>query len=480
VSETIWGQANPTGVTGYTTASQGNNSYGLYFTVSQAGTLEAIWFYSPATGTSLPSSVALYSTTTGSPGSGTLIVQNSSPSWSGAAGSGWVRTAVTATPLTAGTIYVAQYYVSSLGVLQGYLYTGSAPAAWFPSTSAGGHITAPEDVSSTTYCNGPYLNGSDAYPSSTITANVNWLLDVEVSFAAATPPPRPGAPARGRAATRRGRSSGTPGAPYTPPPPVTPSPFAAPRGPAHGAQALRRGRSSGTPGAPYTAPPPVTPSPLAPPRGPSRGRPAVRRGRSSGTPGAPYTAPPPKTLLISLASAAGTDQYGNSYPQGIYASAGVIEGPEFIGSDFIINTSGAFFYSGTPAAGNLLASIANTAGTDAKGNAYVQGTASYLTGSTCYALANIGGAMVWYSASSEAGPWTYSGQLEIGAAGELVIDFASIIGALNIPQSAPTGYPLPTDPNTGSSWATGERGYINNCVNMINALYAVLENAGVI
>lgn len=45
----------------------------------------------------------------------------------------------------------------------------------------------------------------------------------------------------------------------------------------------------------------------------------------------------------------------------------------FNGTDFIINTSGAFFYSGVPALGNLIISIASVAGTDAHGNTYPQG-----------------------------------------------------------------------------------------------------------
>jgi hypothetical protein len=45
----------------------------------------------------------------------------------------------------------------------------------------------------------------------------------------------------------------------------------------------------------------------------------------------------------------------------------------FGGTNYVINTDGAFFYSGTPAAGNLLLAIANAAGTDAFGNAYVEG-----------------------------------------------------------------------------------------------------------
>lgn len=49
----------------------------------------------------------------------------------------------------------------------------------------------------------------------------------------------------------------------------------------------------------------------------------------------------------------------------------------FAGTNFIINSSGAFFYSGTPANGNLILSIAPASGTDAFGNAYLAGFTAY-------------------------------------------------------------------------------------------------------
>lgn len=59
----------------------------------------------------------------------------------------------------------------------------------------------------------------------------------------------------------------------------------------------------------------------------------------------------------------------------------------FNGTDFIMNSSGLFIYSGTPALGNLLISLAPAAGTDSFGNAYEQGIASYVTtGGNTYAL----------------------------------------------------------------------------------------------
>ena len=119
------------------------------------------------------------------------------------------------------------------------------------------------------------------------------------------------------------------------------------------------------------------------------------------TPGADITVPlttaqvniaahPPvlsRQLLISLASKAGTDDYGNSILQGIQVTKGVISGTIFEGTDFIINTSGAFFYSSAPASGNLIASIASASGTDGFGNSYNAGITSYVASGTLAGLA---------------------------------------------------------------------------------------------
>lgn len=53
---------------------------------------------------------------------------------------------------------------------------------------------------------------------------------------------------------------------------------------------------------------------------------------------------------------------------------------QFIGTRYVINSSGAFFYNGTPAAGNLIASIAAQGGTDAFGNGYLAGITGYDNG----------------------------------------------------------------------------------------------------
>jgi hypothetical protein len=48
---------------------------------------------------------------------------------------------------------------------------------------------------------------------------------------------------------------------------------------------------------------------------------------------------------------------------------------EFLGTNFIINSKGIFLYSAAPAAGNLIGSWANAAGTDAYTNTYPEGLA---------------------------------------------------------------------------------------------------------
>jgi hypothetical protein len=45
----------------------------------------------------------------------------------------------------------------------------------------------------------------------------------------------------------------------------------------------------------------------------------------------------------------------------------------FAGTNFVINSAGIFFYSGTPALGNLVLALTNSAGSDSFGNVYVQG-----------------------------------------------------------------------------------------------------------
>jgi hypothetical protein len=68
---------------------------------------------------------------------------------------------------------------------------------------------------------------------------------------------------------------------------------------------------------------------------------------------------------------------------------GTVTAATFLGTDFRIDTNGAFFYSGAPAAGNLIASIASVAGTDPFGNAYPAGFNSQVSPANGSLFANV-------------------------------------------------------------------------------------------
>jgi hypothetical protein len=77
---------------------------------------------------------------------------------------------------------------------------------------------------------------------------------------------------------------------------------------------------------------------------------------------------------FSLANGTGWAIFANGTAVffGLTITDGVITGP-----DYTINSDGAFFYSGTPALGNLLVSIASSGGTDGEGNVYRDGFSVY-------------------------------------------------------------------------------------------------------
>lgn len=102
-------------------------------------------------------------------------------------------------------------------------------------------------------------------------------------------------------------------------------------------------------------------------------------------------------LIGSDAATAGTDQYGNAYLAGTtnytqvggvffaqqstigiqFFTAASAAGP-WVQTEFAITPDGTFWYSGTPATGNLVFAIAAQAGVDDFGNAYVSGPAFYV------------------------------------------------------------------------------------------------------
>lgn len=155
---------------------------GKQLTLSQACSINNAWFYSPATVTVLPSQVAVYRASDQA-----LIASNSSPSWSGAAGSGWVSAPFSGT-LPAGTYKYA--------VFQGTNVAWNAAVANYYSTGFGGSgltsgpISVPNNAGALAPGQESYHQAAAiAYPD-TNAGPYSYGLDLEVTPA----PAAPGAP----------------------------------------------------------------------------------------------------------------------------------------------------------------------------------------------------------------------------------------------------------------------------------------------
>ena len=159
--QTIWHQAATPAA-----ASPFTGTLGTAFSLSQAAPLTGIWYYSPAAAVSLATACAIYDVTSTTIVAGTL---NSSPSWSGAAGSGWVRCAYPgSTTLNASQNYVVAAYLNAQVAFSGSF-------SW-PVLS--GVIDAPADQN--------VAGGSIAYPSGAGGA-FSHFIDVELTVP--DPPP---------------------------------------------------------------------------------------------------------------------------------------------------------------------------------------------------------------------------------------------------------------------------------------------------
>jgi uncharacterized protein DUF4082 len=174
------------GQTGGGGAATDISSYtmGMQFTLSQNATLTGIWFYSAATATVLPTGCAVYLMTGAGTGSIVSGSQNNSPSWSGAAGSGWVKCAYASGPtLSTGNTYKVVVLIASQG---SPTVTYSATSHYWDSGAGSGGltsgiITAPNnaggDGGQDTFAN---PSASLAYPASSFNAT-NYWVDVEVT-----------------------------------------------------------------------------------------------------------------------------------------------------------------------------------------------------------------------------------------------------------------------------------------------------------
>ena len=167
---TIPGHIN-SDTSGYTLATE--------FQLSQSCTLDKIWYYSASGAATLPTRCAIWNVSSQSEVSGT---DNSSPAWSGAAGSGWVACAYSGVTLPAGDYKVAVFYG---GGSQWYQATNGYWATGGPGANGinAGPVTAPGTSAATSPGQCTYNYASWAYPKTYASAGngENYWTDVEVT-----------------------------------------------------------------------------------------------------------------------------------------------------------------------------------------------------------------------------------------------------------------------------------------------------------
>lgn len=156
---------------GYTLATE--------FQLSESCSLDNIWFYSASGAGMLPSRCAIWNVGSQSVVSGT---DDTSPSWSGAAGSGWVACSYSGVTLPAGDYKVAVFYG---GGSPWYLATTGYWAADGPGGSGvtAGPVTAPGTSAATSPGQSTYNYAAWAYPQTYASsgAGENYWIDVEVT-----------------------------------------------------------------------------------------------------------------------------------------------------------------------------------------------------------------------------------------------------------------------------------------------------------
>lgn len=171
MADTLWGSTVP-GTIAY--GSVTDATYGLFVRLSSSQPLNKIRYYSAPSETSLPTKCAVFDVATQTIVSGTL---NNSPSWSGAAGSGWVTCAydgtVTLDTRAAGYAVAVYWPSGSKGYISPLTYpvtSGSLTAPVF--TAGGGNIT-----------NAPFVTPSGSgltFPNQTGGGGFWWGVDLQV------------------------------------------------------------------------------------------------------------------------------------------------------------------------------------------------------------------------------------------------------------------------------------------------------------
>jgi hypothetical protein len=157
-----------------------NFTLGTEFSLSQACSINNVWFYSPAGVTQLPTEIGVYQVS-----GATLVASNSSPSWSGAAASGWIKAPLSGT-LSAGVNYKV---VVLNGAASPSVWNGAVASYWSTGFGANGltagPITAPSNATATSPGQESYnLGATIAYPG-TNAGPYHYGTDIEVTPLAA-------------------------------------------------------------------------------------------------------------------------------------------------------------------------------------------------------------------------------------------------------------------------------------------------------
>jgi len=173
---TLFGQSGG----GSLAADTNTYTMGVQFSVSLAGcTLTGMWFFSASGAGSLPETIALFAV------SGGTLLHSESATWSGAAGSGWVRASFSSPPsLTSGTAYVGAVYDSG-----GFNWYSGTHDYWDTGAGSGGitngPLSAPNNAGAAHGQDAFDGSGPLAFPTSSFQAT-NYWMDPEVTVTAAT------------------------------------------------------------------------------------------------------------------------------------------------------------------------------------------------------------------------------------------------------------------------------------------------------
>lgn len=153
----------------------GTYTMGVEFYVTKAATATGVWFFSATGAANLPSKIYIFSV----PGGG--FGANQVASWSGAAGSGWVRAAFT-TPVV---VLPGYRYKAAIGDNAGSNFYSTTAHYW--DTGGGqngitnGVLVAPNNATAQGGGQDTFIASIDNYPTTVFNAS-NYWVDVEITY----------------------------------------------------------------------------------------------------------------------------------------------------------------------------------------------------------------------------------------------------------------------------------------------------------